>query len=235
MKIPKRQYTEFGEVSKEIIKIDSSELFEIENKTLEDAKERTKYIKLIESYVRGSMEYRNYIGYLKNHLNLTKCKFFKNIDVKNTKVSLEMHHYPFTLYDIVDVVVEKYIKTNTVINEFDIAEEVMRLHYENKVGLVPLTKTAHELAHEGQLFLPSTFVTGCYKSFIKEYDKYIMEVHRQYVNTIESQTRKIMEGTIKFNTDIIKRKTIEIEDASCDKTKDLYVDIDDPSNNTNIV
>ncbi len=54
---------------------------------------------------------------------------------------------------------------------FSVAKEVMDLHYKNMIGLVPLTKTNHELAHEGSLFISSKQVFGEYKAFSDMYDE----------------------------------------------------------------
>lgn len=141
----------------------------------ENEKERKKVIKTIESIVRKSPEYSAFIGYLKNNLNLTKCTFHKDVDISELrKTKLEFHHYPFTLYDIVDTVLNKHLEQNgEIINLFAIAEEVMLLHYELKIGLVPLSKTIHELAHAGKKFINLKYVTQSYLKFIANYSQWI--------------------------------------------------------------
>ena len=61
--------------------------------------------------------------------------------------NIEFHHYPFTLYDIVDIVLCNYLIKGKPITSFYIAEEVLDLHFKMKIGIVPLTTTNHELAH----------------------------------------------------------------------------------------
>ena len=103
---------------------------------------------------------------------MTKCSFFNN--VKNSKrVSIEIHHSPFSLYDITSIVAEKQMHENGEFNYFKIAEEVLKLHYQCKVGLIPLSATVHELVHLGQVFIPLQSPRGDYISFLEEYDRYI--------------------------------------------------------------
>src|SRR5699024_5617980 len=132
-----------------------------------EGQEEVKYNKYLEKIIRTSYEYRQFIKLMKTEMDLTQCKFIPLADVKESKakIKLEMHHYPFTLYDIVAGVREKMKKDHLVkesFNSFKIADEVMRLHFEGKVGIVPLSYTAHELAHSGELFIPlnKQFVFG---------------------------------------------------------------------------
>ena len=121
---------------------------------LENEKERKALIRKVESLVRTSPEYRKFLTFLRNNLNLNKCTFHPDVDtevLKKTKI--EFHHYPFTLYEIVDTIIEKQSKENPIINPFNVAEEVMELHFDLKVGLVPLSKTLHELVHSGKKFV----------------------------------------------------------------------------------
>ena len=114
-------------------------------------KERHKFIKRVEKIVRSSKEYRDYIQFLKEHVGLDKCVFFQNVtnggENKKSRISIEIHHEPFTLYEIVDTVLTKYQDEGLPINDLLIADEVLELHYNNQVGLVPLSKTMHEMIH----------------------------------------------------------------------------------------
>lgn len=147
-------------------------LYEV--KDLENEKERNILIKNIERLVRTSIEYRKYIRFLRTNMNITKCTFHPDVNVEILKkTKIEFHHYPFTLYEIVDTVIEKQSKINPIINPFDVAEEVMQLHFDLKVGLVPLSKTLHELVHSGKKFINLKYVKGNYLKFISSYNGYI--------------------------------------------------------------
>lgn len=159
--------------------------------TLIDEKFMNKYIKRIESIIRSSFEYRQYIYILKNEINLTKCKFLKNLDVTDSDFSLEFHHYPFTLYDIVAIHYNELLvkcstdmsNANLITNPFYIADKITKEHYENKIGLVPLSLTVHELAHNGLMFIPlnKDYVFGNYNEFIKNHS-----LEGDYISKIEA-------------------------------------------------
>ena len=108
MKLPNRQFTELRSINKETLEVDTSVKASMLVPDLNDAISKTKFIKNVERVVRGSLEYKKYIGFLRNNLNLTKCRFLENVDTANLKKThIEMHHYPFTLYDIVEIVSDK--------------------------------------------------------------------------------------------------------------------------------
>lgn len=136
-------------------------------------KDKIMLIKTVERIVRGSMEYKQYIQFLKSEINMTECSFFNNVSNANNNVSIEIHHEPFTLFDISQIVLEKYIHEDIEINPLMIADEVMRLHYRDMVGLIPLSVTVHQLVHDGKLFIPLQNVYGNYISFLQEYGEYI--------------------------------------------------------------
>lgn len=177
----------------------------------ENEKERKKVIKTIEGIVRRSPEYSAFIGYLKNNLDLTKCTFHPDVDIKELKkTKLEFHHYPFTLYDITDTVLNKYLDDHTDVNPFEVAEEVMRLHYELKVGLVPLSKTMHELAHAGKKFINLSHVGQSYLKFIAEYSSWINEDLIMNWQNLKDLSQKQDEGELD-EIDILKDIKLEIQ------------------------
>jgi hypothetical protein len=146
---------------------------------LSNDRDRDKFVKRVEKLVRSSLEYRDYIQFLKEHVGLDSCIFFQNVTnggPKKSRVSVEIHHEPFTLYDIVSTVVTKYQEEGLPINDLTIADEVMKLHYENKVGLVPLSKTAHQIVHNSvKLMVPLNMCYGQYSLFLEEYGDYVSE------------------------------------------------------------
>jgi hypothetical protein len=140
-------------------------------------KDKVKFIKTLEKIIRSSMEYKDYIKYLKEVIDMNKCSFFNNVTNRHIKhrVSIELHHEPFTLFDICQIVLEKHISDIGVVNPFKISEEVMRLHYQNKIGLIPLSVTVHELVTSGKLPIPLQCVYGDYVKFLEEYKQFIPE------------------------------------------------------------
>lgn len=135
-----------------------------------------KTIMYIEKQIRGSHEYRAYVKYLKEELDLTKCALLPSIDVKATPVSLEFHHFPYTLFDITGIVGRAMVSEagdDASVSTLDIAERVMREHFENHVGLVPLTETLHQMAHSGAVSIPFDKINGNFRAFSERYRDFI--------------------------------------------------------------
>ena len=110
------------------------------------ARERRKFITKVEQMVRSSDEYKEYIKYLKTHFDMSHCEVFPNVSTGNgKKYSIEIHHEPFQLSWIVDTVIHKRQELDEDLDPFSIADEVMKLHYDGVIGLIPLCVTAHEL------------------------------------------------------------------------------------------
>jgi len=180
-----------------------------------DNKEYVKFIKSSESLIRKSEEYKHYLGFLKNSLNITNCAVLGNITEEDA--SLEFHHYPFTLFDICEIVLEKYIAEKILLTTFSIAETVLRLHFENKVGLVPLSVTAHELVHAGNLFINLKQVFGNVPEFIKDYKDYIDESKLRKVEELFNRS-KIKENNnqsmLEYNTNKKYQNVLEDLDTT---------------------
>jgi len=214
--------------------VNEEKSFISENGIIMEANE--KLIFKIERLVRNSIEYRNFIKTLKYEFDLTSCKFFKNLDINDQSISLEFHHYPFNLFEIVSIVMmDKIGKKDTdfdeyakIYNPYIIAEEVTRLHYESKIGLVPLSKTVHDLYHSGELFIPvdKDYVYGNYKDFMKQYKFSISDALTEKFNSLVTKTENIKNGTDKLDlnnleinisnlimTDVEDIKKIEIKNS----------------------
>lgn len=143
---------------------------------IETSKQRDKFIKRVERICRSSMEYKDYIQFLKDNVGLDSCLFFmyvSNEKGNGKRVRVEMHHEPLTLYDYVSIVLAKYEKEGLPYNDLLIADEVMKAHAENAVGIIPLSTTCHQVIHSGRLFVPLNFVYGNYKQFLEDYDQYV--------------------------------------------------------------
>ena len=138
-------------------------------------RQRVKLIKTIETYVRSSLEYKDLIKYLKDYIDMNQCEFFQNFDGSQKPGLIQIHHEPFDLFSITQIVMNRQEKELGYINELQVAEEVMRLHYEGKVGLVPLSTTVHQLYHRGDIFIPLQYVDRGFLAFYHEYKAYMTE------------------------------------------------------------
>ena len=136
-------------------------------------KQRVKLIESIKSLCRVSLEYKDLIAYLRKYVNMDECTFLNNFKAGTKKGMIEIHHSPFTLHDIVDIVMKKQEDEMGYIDDFLVAEEVMRLHYSGLVGLIPLSVTCHQLVHDRKLTVPLWCVYGRFVEFTKTYYDWI--------------------------------------------------------------
>lgn len=139
------------------------------------AEESVRFIKKIEALVRGSREYKTYISYLRVDLGMNRCSFLPNLDVSTDDIGLEMHHCPLTLFEIVDIVITHRLGRGQAVTSLSVADEVMRAHFDNAVGLVPVCRSAHKLVHSGALFVHPLMVHGAWIEFLRAYSDGVSE------------------------------------------------------------
>ena len=164
-----------------------------------DMKETKNFIKNIERQIRSSKEYKYYIGHLNNEIGIHSCSVFGNISDDIEGITLEYHHYPFTLYEIVEICMNKFIMNNVDFTSFDIVKEVLKLHENNKVGLVKLSKTAHDLVHAGKIYINLKSIFGDVQSFVNEYLDYIPDdIKENYNKLIDMKDINFDENIIKI-------------------------------------
>lgn len=185
----------------DLIKINNVPEFESQCYNLEDDKDYDRFIKDVESQVRRSFEYRSFIRYLRENMDMNKCSFLKGVSNEETfDIKIEIHHYPFSLRDICDIVFRKRSFYNESLNLQMVAKEVMKLHYELIVGLIPLSETVHEVTHSGRLFIPVDKVLGRYHIFVEYYKPFCEPEQLETLNRIEKytieQTNDILNTTI---------------------------------------
>lgn len=154
--------------------------------TLDDLMEHLKEIK---KKIRNSKEYRKYLAYIKEEIKIRSCDFFKEFDAIDNDVDLEMHHI-ISLEELV-VIVGSYmvdqLKEGEYLLTFDIAKEVMKIHFEHLIPVVMLTKTIHQMYHSGLYAIDKeskSIDIGLYKIFASKYGKYfdinVIETYNYY-------------------------------------------------------
>lgn len=145
---------------------------EIKIKTPDDI---TDNIKRIEKMIRTSPEYKLYLSYIYEDLKIKNCDYFKKWG-KDDEVDMEFHHI-ITLYDIIMLqgsLMLLNLKDNEYITTFDLAKEVILLHYEDLIPGIILSTTIHQAYHAGlyQLDKNSNSVNlGNYTEFIKRFSQ----------------------------------------------------------------
>ncbi len=159
--------------------------------SFEDEKARHKFIVACERVIRTSMEYQQFVKFLRDEIDMTTCSFLKDINSKEMRnVKIELHHAPFTLYDITAIVINKMIANEERVNHFTVAYEVMMLHYRGVVGIVPLSGTVHKLVHNGYLFIPINYVFGNVYKFYEEYEVFMSEDQKAILEANITATKR---------------------------------------------
>lgn len=160
---------------------------------LKSQRERDKLIKTCEKFIRSSKEYKDYMKFLRDNMNYNKCAILNNVVKGNgKKYSVEIHHEPFTLYDLVDIEITRREVVGEPIEVLKIAESVMELHYDGLVGLIPLTKTAHELIDSYKTFIPLQHIYQDYHKYYEEFEEYI-DICEHIKKKIDAKVRLSMQ------------------------------------------
>lgn len=176
---------------------------------LSDEKSKINFVKYIEKIIRGSFEYKKMIEFLRDKIDMNHCAFFKDVNNKINGITIEIHHEPFSLYDVTYIVLQMYMDEGYPLKPSNIAEEVMLLHFFGMIGLIPLSKTVHELVHDSQIFIPITHVFGNVEKFYRQYFKYM-----------SPQQKEILAKSIKIS------KQLEESVPNVLTKKFTYLDVD---------
>lgn len=188
--------------------------FETECWCLEDEKDYEKFVKEVEKQVRRSFEYRKFISYIRDNMEMNQCAFLKGVtNQESFDIKIEIHHYPFSLRDIVEIVIRKreYYKESLSVQMT--AKEVMMLHYKLIIGLIPLSQTVHELAHSSRLFVPSDKVLGRYNVFVEYYKPFCDPEQLETLNRIEKYSIEKQNAVLNTNILSENKVTYNIEDS----------------------
>jgi len=140
-----------------------------------------KFVKNCEMMVRRSIEYKEWRNYIVDVLQINECMITHE---RMCDVTVEVHHHIPSLYTLVTALVNKHIEENIDFCTFDICQEAIEIHFQNRVGYVTLLKSIHEKFHNGKLDVPIQYVQGDYNYFIREYSKYLDESD---IETIQSR------------------------------------------------
>ena len=121
------------------------------------------------SRFRTSRTYKNYKGYLMS-LGMNRCQILGNID--ENMAEIEMHHNFLTIFDIALMITEHTIKTKGFITTFDLVNLLKEEHKNNRIPLVMLTKTVHQMYHQNEDFvIPAQYCFGYWQELLIKYNK----------------------------------------------------------------
>jgi hypothetical protein len=221
MRIPKISSRNIDEIKEETVKINFFIKPDMKNESWrEDEKSLDRLIKTIERYVRSSVEYREYTSFLKEEVDMNQCAFFPKLIRED--VGIEIHHSPLTLYDITSIIFN-YMQINEVDpTPFGIADEVMKVHYEGLVGLIPLTNTVHELVHSGDVFIPVDKVYGNVKTFYNRYKDGFTDDHKELLKENIRVTKQLNNES--YSPAVLERKFTYLEVEGVELPQKIKVD-----------
>lgn len=186
---PNKTEIESNTYYNDILVLDNIPKYDIQDYDIFDDKDFKKYIMDIERIVRQSVEYRQFVNYLRENMNMNKCSFFENVSNSDTfKIRIELHHHPFTLYDIVLTIFNKRLFYKESLEVEMVAKEVMYVHYFLLVGIIPLSETVHELVHNQVLFVPLDRVMGNWEEFINMYGEWIPPETMEKIDELKTRT-----------------------------------------------
>ena len=121
------------------------------------------------SRFRHSKTYRGYKHYLYD-IGLGKCQLLGNID--SEVATIEMHHNFLNIFDITLLITEHLLKTQGFVTTFDVVKELKDIHRANEVPIVMLSKTAHQMFHNGDgVVLPARMCFGYWMDSLRKYNR----------------------------------------------------------------
>jgi len=115
------------------------------NYDLSNEKQWVRCIKHIQKLVRGSMSYD--VWQKRSKWGVQECPICK---LDKDLVKMESHHYPKTLFDVVDEYLQMLVEMNEIDKktDFDVCQEIMDMHFEKKVNYVVLCEYCHKKYHD---------------------------------------------------------------------------------------
>lgn len=153
----------------------------------EDPKEFNRFIIRLKYLVRQSYEYRRLMKFLKKCRGMYCCGAHNRLTIWDG-FQIQIHHTPFTLEDIIYIIIKKRMEQKESLCMSDIADETMMVHYLGLVGLYPLCETCHEYAHgdTNDLFIPLNSVFGEPEIFFEIYKDFISDALQTKFKNIQT-------------------------------------------------
>lgn len=140
--------------------------------------------------IRGSWDYRLMVSWhrIRHQMNLG---YFGEDEYDTETFTVELHHV-ITLWDITWLTGLMLIDRLENVSIYQIAEEVMKFHYDDLVWLVPVGKSEHELIHSGEINVDWQKVHGdghklkeILYEFMSESDKTLWDQTEELINEFE--------------------------------------------------
>ena len=129
--------------------------------------------------IRTSPEYKLWTTYLREVLEQYECSITGE---NHAQASTDIHHHPISLFLITKAVVNKNISESKKFTSLSVANQVLKIHFENKIGFIPLLKSIHEKFHNGFISLPIELAQGNWVTFVDSYSSYLEDEDLEIIN-----------------------------------------------------
>jgi hypothetical protein len=139
-------------------------------KTFENETELIKFAKNCEKLLRSSLEYKDWRAYILDVLQVNTCMITNE---RMDEVSVEVHHHVPSLFTLMKALINKKLEAEESFSTFDICQDAIKLHFDNKVGYLVLITSMHEKIHNGYLNVPAKLIRGDFNYFIANYSKFL--------------------------------------------------------------
>lgn len=165
---------------------------------------------------RHSKTYKHYKGYLYG-IGMNCCQLHPYIQSNDEDEIdlLEMHHCMLNIYDIAILITEHTLNTCGAITEFDLAEMLKFEHANNRVPIVFLCKTCHQLYHHKYMYIHPNMIFGKWWELIERYQT---GMNRDIAFKLMMYLNKANEEKFPAQEDRIA-KLLELRDALLDWSK----------------
>jgi len=148
-------------------------------RNFENEADYKKFVRNCETTIRRCVEYKLWKRYIIDVLQINECMITHE---KIDDVTIEVHHHIPSLFVLVSSLINKKLHKEDEFCTFDICQEAIELHFQNKIGYVTLLKSMHEKFHNGKLNIPVSFVKGDYQYFINKFRKYLDETDLETID-----------------------------------------------------
>lgn len=126
------------------------------------------FLKNAEAAFRASKEYKAYKSYLIEHLGINRCQIFGNITTEDAEI--ELHHNVLGLFDICLLIASHVVSTVGIITTFDLVQLLIQEHWNNRVGVTFLCKTAHQIyTNNPEGYIPPDMTFGRWWELLSTY------------------------------------------------------------------